>query len=45
MKANPISGYVDKVKGEIGPLKGMPGFQGATKPGSYVWTPNGLVPK
>jgi hypothetical protein len=46
MKANPLSGYVQNVKKEIGPLKGMEGAQGPTKPGAYVWSPDGgIAPK
>lgn len=39
LKANPLSGYVDKVKGEIGPLKGMPGAgKMQASPGASSWT-------
>lgn len=36
LKANPLSGYVDKVKGEIGPLKGMPATKSSPAGGGVV---------
>lgn len=40
LKQNPLSGYVERAKKEIGPLKGMPGFTGANAGGQQngSWT-------
>jgi hypothetical protein len=32
LRQNPLKGYVDKVRGEIGPLKGMPGNEAGAQP-------------
>ncbi|HJZ20983.1 MAG TPA: hypothetical protein VJ226_08500 [Bradyrhizobium sp.] len=41
LRANPLKGYVDKVKKEIGPLKGMEGNEATTRPAAPAngsWT-------
>lgn len=48
---NPLQGFIDKTKAEIGPLKGMPGGPGSVnapipKAPSYQWDPvKGLTPQ
>jgi hypothetical protein len=42
LRQNPLKGYVDKVRGEIGPLKGMPGNETGAKsafPGATPQSP------
>ena len=41
LRQNPLKGYVDKVRGEIGPLKGMPGNEGGAQPAFPGAAPQG----
>jgi hypothetical protein len=41
LRQNPLKGYVDKVRGEIGPLKGMPGNEGGAQPAFPGGAPQG----